>query len=145
MAIGEVSERTGLSAHTLRFYEQQGLLVESVRRDSAGRRAFSEQEVGWLLVCARLRDSDMPLPDIRRYAELVRQGEETVSERFEILRGHQARVRRRMAELQRSLDVIDAKVGLYADHLQAGSADALWREGPECASTPADPVSDEGR
>lgn len=133
MAIGEVSERTGLSAHTLRFYEQQGLLVESVRRDSAGRRTFSEQEVGWLRVCARLRDSDMPLPDIRRYAELVRQGEETVAERFELLRGHQARVRQRMAELQQSLDVIDFKVGLYEDHLDAGSADTLWRDGPECA------------
>jgi DNA-binding transcriptional MerR regulator len=137
MTIGEVSERTGLSAHTLRFYEQQGLLVEPVRRDSAGRRTFSEQEVGWLKVCVRLRDSDMPLPDIRRYAEQVRRGEETVAERLEILREHQIRVRRRMAELQHSLDAIDAKVGLYEDRLKAGSADKLWRDGPECV-----PVSD---
>ncbi|GAA1102296.1 MerR family transcriptional regulator [Nocardiopsis metallicus] len=56
-----------------------------------------------------------------------------MAERFELLRGHQARVRQRMAELQQSLDVIDFKVGLYEDHLDAGSAGTLWRDGPECA------------
>lgn len=135
LAIGEVSELTGLSTHTLRFYEQEGLFVEPVRRDAAGRRTFTEQEVGWLRVCTRLRSSGMALPDIRRYAELVRQGPGNEVERLEVLRQHEAKVARQVAELQEALDVIRAKVGLYEEHLAAGSADSLWRNGPACPST----------
>ncbi|MGP3937029.1 MerR family transcriptional regulator [Nonomuraea sp. KM88] len=139
LSIGEVSALTGLTTHTLRFYEQEGLFVHAVRRNAAGRRVFTEQEVGWLRVCAKLRSSGMPLSDIRRYAELVRKGAGTETERFEILRLHEARVRQQVADLQEALDVIQAKVALYADHLAAGSAGTLWRDGPDC--TPARQVS----
>lgn len=134
LSIGEVSAQTGLSTHTLRFYEREGLFVEPVRRDTAGRRMFTEQEVGWLKVCTKLRSSGMSLPDIRRYAELVREGQGNEAERFEILRQHEAKVTRQMADLQEALDVIRWKVGLYAEHMAAGSADTLWRNGPTCAS-----------
>lgn len=133
LTIGEVSARTGLSTHTLRFYEQEGLFVEPVQRNAAGRRMFTEQEVGWLKVCTKLRSSGMSLPDIRRYAELVREGAGNEAERYEILRQHEAKVTRQMADLQEALDVIQWKVGLYAEHLAAGSADSLWRNGPSCA------------
>ncbi len=133
LTIGEVSALTGLSTHTLRFYEQERLFVEPVRRNAAGRRVFSEEEVGWLRVCVRLRSSGMPLPDIRRYAELVREGSDTVSTRLDLLRDHEAAVTRRMADLQDALDVIKFKVALYEEHLAAGSADFLWRDGPSCS------------
>jgi DNA-binding transcriptional MerR regulator len=133
LSIGEVSELTGLSTHTLRFYEQEGLFVEPVRRTSAGRREFDEQEVGWLRVCTKLRSSGMSLPDIRRYVELVREGSGNEAERFELLRQHEAKVTQQVADLQEALDVIKAKVSLYAEHLAAGSADTLWRNGPTCA------------
>jgi DNA-binding transcriptional MerR regulator len=133
LTIGEVSARTGLSTYTLRFYEQEGLLVSPVRRSGAGRREFTEQAVGWLKVCAKLRSSGMSLPDIRRYAQLVRDGAGNEAERFEILRRHEAKVRQQMADLQEALDVIHWKVALYADHLDAGSADTLWRDGPDCS------------
>lgn len=133
LTIGEVSARTGLSTHTLRFYEQEGLFVEPVQRNAAGRRMFTEQEVGWLKVCTKLRSSGMSLPDIRRYAELVGEGAGNEAERYEILRQHEAKVTRQMADLQEALDVIQWKVGLYAEHLAAGSADSLWRNGPSCA------------
>ncbi|TDE28639.1 MerR family transcriptional regulator [Nonomuraea mesophila] len=132
LSIGEVSALTGLTAHTLRFYEQEGLFVEPVRRNAAGRRVFTDQEVGWLQVCAKLRSSGMPLPDIRRYAELVREGPGTETERFDILRRHEARVQQQVADLQEALGVIQQKVALYAGHLAAGSAGTLWRDGPDC-------------
>lgn len=135
LSIGEVSELTGLSAHTLRFYEQEGLFVEPVRRNAAGRRMFTQQEVGWLRVCAKLRSSGMALPDIRRYAELVREGPGTEAERFQILKRHEAKVAQQVADLQAALDVIQGKVALYAEHLAAGSADSLWRDGPTCPAT----------
>jgi DNA-binding transcriptional MerR regulator len=134
LSIGEVSARTGLSTHTLRFYEQEGLFVEPVRRNAAGRREFSDQEVGWLQVCTKLRSSGMSLPDIRRYAQLVREGPGNEAERFEILQRHERKVTQQMADLQEALDTIKAKVTLYAAHLASGSADALWRDGPTCSS-----------
>ncbi|WP_216893266.1 MerR family transcriptional regulator [Nocardia alni] len=131
-SIGEVSALTGLSTHTLRFYEQEGLFATPVQRNSAGRRVFTEQDVGWLRVCAKLRSSGMPLPDIRRYAQLVALGAGTEAERFEILSRHEGVVRQQISDLQESLDVIRAKVALYADRMAAGTADSLWRAGPEC-------------
>lgn len=131
LSIGQVSALTGLATHTLRFYEQEGL-VAAVRRNTAGRRVFAEEDVAWLKVCGKLRSSGMPLPEIRRYAELARQGAGTETERFDILRRHEARVRRQVADLHEALDVIHTKVEIYAQHLDAGTADGLWRDGPEC-------------
>jgi len=73
LSIGQVAERTGLGVHTLRFYEREGLLAMPVRR-AAGRRVYSEDDVEWLDICTELRSSGMPPAEIRRYAELVREG-----------------------------------------------------------------------
>jgi DNA-binding transcriptional MerR regulator len=103
-----------------------------VRRNSAGRRVFTAEEVEWLRVCTKLRSSGMPLPEIRRYAQLVVAGPGNEDERFGILRLHEERVRRQVADLQEALAVIHRKVEIYAGHLAAGTADQLWRGGPEC-------------
>jgi DNA-binding transcriptional MerR regulator len=131
-SIGEVSELTGLTTHTVRFYEQEGLFFAPVRRNAAGRRVFTAEEVEWLKVCMRLRSSGMPLPEIRRYAQLVLQGDGNEDARLEILREHETRVRQQVAELQEALDIIHHKVELYAQRLRADTAAALWRHGPEC-------------
>jgi DNA-binding transcriptional MerR regulator len=137
MTIGEVSAQTGLSTHTLRFYEQEGLFFAPVRRNAAGRRVFTGEEVEWLRVCVKLRSSGMPLPEIRHYAQLVLAGPGNEAERFEILRRHEAKVRQQVADLQEALAIIHRKVEIYAQHFSAGTADQLWRDGPEC-----DPASD---
>ena len=129
--IGEVSKRTGISTHTLRFYEKEGLFVEPIQRNAAGRREFTEQEITWLRAGLKLRSTGMPLPDIRRYAELVRGGSDTVHERLEILHGHEARVRRQLADLQDVLLTIEAKVTRFSDRLAKGTADRLWVDAPE--------------
>lgn len=85
-------------------------------------------------VCAKLRASGMPLPRIRRYADLARQGADTVHERFDLVRENESAVRQQISDLQDALAVIRGKITLYADHLAAGSADELWCDGPECAS-----------
>ena len=92
LSIGEVSAFTGLTTYTLRFYEQEGLFFAPVRRNAAGRRVFIADEVQWLKVCMKLRSSGMPLPEIRRYAQLVMDGHGNEAERLEILRQHEAKV-----------------------------------------------------
>jgi DNA-binding transcriptional MerR regulator len=132
MSIGQVSARIGLTTHTLRFYEREGLFFAPVRRNSAGRRVFTEEEVEWLMVCTKLRSSGMPLPEIRRYAQLVKQGDGNEPERLELLRRHEANVQQQVADLREALAVIHRKVEIYAEHLDAGTAGRLWRNGPEC-------------
>jgi DNA-binding transcriptional MerR regulator len=139
LTIGEVSALIGLTTHTLRFYEKEGLFFAPVRRNAAGRRVFTDAEVEWLKVCTRLRSSGMPLPEIRRYAQLVLEGPGNEVDRLEVLRRHEAKVQQQVADLQEALDIIHRKVELYSRHLAAGTADQLWRNGPEC-----EPVSDAG-
>jgi DNA-binding transcriptional MerR regulator len=117
LGIGQVAERTGLSVHALRFYENEGILVNPIHRAAGGRRLYSEDDVEWLEVCIILRASGMPLPAIRRYTELVKEGEGNEKERLALMRQHQALVTAHLAQLTQSLDLINHKIGLYEDIL----------------------------
>jgi DNA-binding transcriptional MerR regulator len=125
LTIGDVAARTGLSIDTLRFYERDGLMISPVRR-RAGRRAYDNADVAWLQICRRLRESDMPLAEIRRFAALVRHGPGNEAERLELLRRHEERVRARMAALAEALGVISSKVEAYAEHVARGTAAGVW-------------------
>lgn len=117
LSIGQVAERTGLSVHALRFYEHEGLFVNPVRRGPGGRRVYSQGDVDWLTVCIILRASGMPLPALRRYADLVRQGAGNEEERLTLLREHQGHVTTQIGRLTECLDLIRFKVGVYEDLL----------------------------
>ncbi|MHC1559310.1 MerR family transcriptional regulator [Actinomycetospora sp. C-140] len=132
LSIGEVSERTGLPTHTLRFYEQEGLFAGPVRRNAAGRRLYTAEQAHWARVCTKLRSSGMPLPEIHRYVALVREGPGNEEERFAILRAHERTVQQQVADLQEALAVIHTKVEIYENALADGTADQLWRDGPTC-------------
>jgi DNA-binding transcriptional MerR regulator len=112
MTVSEAAERVGLTTYTLRWYEQEGL-VEPVDRDSAGRRRYSDQDVGWLVLLTRLRRTGMPVRDMRRYAELARQGDRTLGERRALFEAHRDRVLTRIAELQEDLEVLNYKIDVY--------------------------------
>jgi DNA-binding transcriptional MerR regulator len=126
LTIGEVAQRTGLSVHTLRFYENSGLLADDVERAANGRRCYAEHHVEWFAICTNLRASGMPLDAIRRYAVLVRQGPGNEAERLALLRQHEERVKAQMTKLQQSLDLIAYKVSMYQDGLVDGTAHQLF-------------------
>jgi DNA-binding transcriptional MerR regulator len=112
LTVGEAAERVGLTTYTLRWYEQEGL-VAPVGRDSAGRRRYTAGDVNWLLLLTRLRRTGMPVRDMRRYAELARQGDRTLGARRALFEAHRARVLRRMAELEEDLTVLNYKIDAY--------------------------------
>ncbi|WP_330452372.1 MULTISPECIES: MerR family transcriptional regulator [unclassified Streptomyces] len=126
LGIGEVAERTGLSVHALRFYEREGLLVGPVHRDSGGRRRYSPSDVDWLGICVRLRESGMPLAELKRFAELVREGTGNEPERLRLLDAHRCRVEDRISALEECRSVIVRKVAVYAEHVARGTAAGLW-------------------
>ncbi len=119
LSIGQVAERTGLSVHALRFYEKEGILAHQVHRGPGGRRVYTQQDVDWLRMCIMLRTSGMPVPEIRRYTELVRQGDGNELQRLDVLKEHQDRVRRQMEQLQECMDLITYKVGKYQDYVNS--------------------------
>jgi DNA-binding transcriptional MerR regulator len=125
LSIGQAAERTGLSVHALRFYEREGLLVTPVHRGTDGRRVYTEWDLEWLEVCVRLRASGMPLTAIRRYADLVRQGEGNEEDRLSLLRQHQQHVTAQIAELTECLNLITFKIRLYEACRAEGLADPL--------------------
>ncbi|MFC5251227.1 MULTISPECIES: MerR family transcriptional regulator [Streptomyces] len=116
--ISEVAQHTGLSAHTLRWYERIGLMPH-VDRTHTGQRRFTNRDLDWLSLVTKLRLTGMPVADMVRYAELVRAGECTFAEREQLLTAHREDVRQRIAELQSTLDVLDYKIDIYADARRA--------------------------
>ncbi|GIH19106.1 MerR family transcriptional regulator [Rugosimonospora africana] len=112
LTVGEAAAKVGLSTHTLRWYEQEGL-VEPVNRDGAGRRRYESGDLNWLILLTRLRTTGMSVRDMRRYAELARLGPQTVSERRRLFEEHKERVLERIADLQRDLEAINVKIEIY--------------------------------
>ncbi|MGW6740434.1 MerR family transcriptional regulator [Streptomyces sp. NPDC055025] len=112
--ISEVVVFTGLTAHTLRWYERIGLMPH-VDRSHTGQRRFSNQDLDWLAFVGKLRLTGMPVADMVRYAELIRVGEETFEERQELLERTRRDVLNRITELQDTVAVLDHKISFYAD------------------------------
>ena len=111
--VGEVAEQTGLSTHTLRWYEQVGLL-DPVDRDTGGRRRYAEPDLARLGFLIKLRSTGMPVRDMVRYIELVRCGPATVEERLALLVAHRQRVLAQIEALTDDLKVIDRKIDIYS-------------------------------
>jgi len=108
----EVSEQTGLSTHTLRYYERAGLLAP-IARTEGGHRRYSERDIDSLLFLTKLRLTGMPIQGVRRYADLARQGASTISSRQQILQDHRATMIQQREEIERNLAAIDYKIALY--------------------------------
>ncbi|MEV4619410.1 MerR family transcriptional regulator [Asanoa sp. NPDC049573] len=126
LSIAEAAHRTGVSAHTLRYYERAGLVVTTVDRTAGGRRRYRQIDLDWIKVCTKLRATGMPIRVIRRYAELVCAGHGNEQERLALMTAHRAEVVARIAELTENLKAIDHKIDVYRGRLAAGDADRLW-------------------
>ena len=113
LSIAEAADATGLTTHTLRYYERDGLLLDAVDRASSGHRRYSEDDVGWIRMITRLRATGMPIREVRQYADLVRAGDGNEAERLQLLVAHRDRVRQQLAEVATHLEAIDHKIGVY--------------------------------
>jgi DNA-binding transcriptional MerR regulator len=111
LSIAEVAERTGVTAHTLRYYERIGLV--SVPRDEVGRRVYTADEIGRVVFITRLRQTAMPIRDIQAYFRLVAEGPDTEHQRLALLERHRDEVLARMRELQSALETVEYKIAVY--------------------------------
>ena len=112
LSIAETAERTGLTTHTLRYYERDGLML-AVDRSTSGHRRYTERDLDWIQMVTRLRSTGMPIREVRRYADLVRRGPGNEAERLDLLRRHRERVRADLEAAAGHLRAIDHKIGIY--------------------------------
>jgi DNA-binding transcriptional MerR regulator len=117
LTIAEVAERTGLTAHTLRYYERDGLMLAAVDRAVSGHRRYSDRDLTWIEMITRLRSTGMPIRDVRRYADMVRAGDGNEAERLALLEDHRAAVRAQLRVMERNLDAIERKIELYRERI----------------------------
>ena len=123
--INEVSVATGLTVHTLRYYERAGLLL-SVSRNSGGHRRYSRLDVDALNFVTRLRQTGMPIHRVREYVALARQGETTIDARRQLLEEHRSAICREIQALEQNLAIVDYKIDLYHRNWQPSGPDDAY-------------------
>jgi DNA-binding transcriptional MerR regulator len=112
LTIQEAAEATGLSAHTLRYYERIGL-IHPIDREENTRRRYTEEDIGWIDFLIKLRATGMSIRDMQRYAELQRQGDETLPQRLEMLKALRDQVEQHIDELHEHLKLVQYKIEIY--------------------------------
>jgi len=118
LRIGELAERTGHSVHTIRWYEAQGLLPTVPRQGT--QRVYSNRHVEWLELVDRLRQSGMPVAELRNYTALAQRGGATLEQTRALLVAHKASVEARIAQWQRARRLIDDKIAFYTQWIEEG-------------------------
>jgi DNA-binding transcriptional MerR regulator len=128
LTIQEVAARTGMSVHTLRYYERAGLL-DPVGRATSGHRRYTAGDFNWIAFLMRLRTTGMSIRQMQEFADLRRQGDRTLPERLVFLEAHQQQVREHVRELEYHLAMIDVKIQhtrkLLADEAQPTEQDQV--------------------
>ncbi len=112
MNIKEFSIISGISAYTLRYYEKIGIFQE-VNRNSSGHRNFTENDIVWAEFINRLKETGMPLEQIKQYAVLRNQGEHTAVARMNLLKNHAAALKKKILEENQHLNKIGEKIQYY--------------------------------
>lgn len=112
MRIAEAADACGLSAHTIRFYEKSGMLPE-IERGSDGHRRFTPHLVEWLTLLYWLRETGMPLKQMRRFTHLAKAGDAGVEERRLILSDHAATLKAKRATLEKCENILAVKIASY--------------------------------
>lgn len=112
--IKQAAEKTGLSEHTLRYYDREGLLP-LLKRSESGIRRFSDNDVEWIGLICCLKNSGMSIEKIKEFMILCLKGNETCEERRELLLMQKEHILKQMEELEKSLGTINYKINHYKE------------------------------
>lgn len=116
--MAQMSAATGVSAHTLRYYERAELIL-SVTRNAGNQRRYSANDVEWVKFLLRLRETGMPIAQMRQYALLRADGTATTEARLRMLETHQTDLHEQIAKLRAHEKALAAKMQIYRNDLTA--------------------------
>ncbi|MCM3016644.1 MerR family transcriptional regulator [Priestia megaterium] len=111
-SIQQVASMTGLSTHTLRYYEKIGL-IENVQRDQTGYRQYTDVDLAWIQFLIRLRVTGMPMLKMKQFSDLRQKGDSTITARKELLEEHYKDVLGKIEELELNSQRIEEKIAHY--------------------------------
>ncbi|MCB5236411.1 MerR family transcriptional regulator [Niallia circulans] len=114
--IGEFSKVIGLSIDTLRYYEKEKLIYP--KRDQNNRRIYTDEDKSWLLFILKLKETAMPIKQIKEYARLRYEGAQTAEERMQILFSHRKMILEQRHKLNVNLEHLDLKIINYQNQLK---------------------------
>ena len=121
LSIDEAAERTGISKHTLRYYEREGLLHE-IAKGPSGHRRYTEDDLGWVKFLQLLRGTGMPIREMKQFVELTHAGDHTIAERVEVLTRYRVSLAERMESDRRSMEFLERKIDYYSGVLELEQA-----------------------
>ena len=119
MTISEVSRKYNLSQDTLRYYERVGA-IPPVRRSASGLRDYSEADCGWVELVKCMRNAGLPMEALVEYVRLMRQGDDTIAERRDILLNQRVQLVKQLEDTQSALEHLDYKISRYDAALETG-------------------------
>ena len=123
-SIKQISEITGYSQSTLRYYEKEKLLPP-VKRNTNGVRIYSEDYLEWISLISCLKNTNMPVSEIKKFVVFCSKGDSTLKDRLEIVLKHQQDIKDQISELQNYQKHIDFKVEYYKKACETGTEDAV--------------------
>ncbi|MCC5895390.1 MerR family transcriptional regulator [Alkalibacterium olivapovliticus] len=118
MNISAVAKEMSISPSTIRYYESINLLPPITRNES-GVRTFSEEDLKWVDFIACMRSAGLPLEILKRYADLVRSGDETLEERKQILIEEKEQLKKKKEEIEQVINRLNYKIEDYEGKLLA--------------------------
>ncbi len=118
--IAQIAEKTGLTAHTLRYYDKEGLLP-FVERSGSGIRQFKEIDIEWLAVISCLKDTGMPVKQVKVFIDWCMLGDKTLRQRHNLFLEQKKQVDAQIAQLKKYLKKINYKIAYYETALKAGT------------------------
>lgn len=113
-SIKEVSELTGLTHSTIRYYEKEGL-IPNIDRDKNSIRQYTKEDIVWIDFLSKLKNMEMPISEMKKYATLRAQGPSTIIERKTLLENHKKRLAEKAASIQNNLKLLDKKIKIYEE------------------------------
>lgn len=119
--IDEAAERMGLTKHTLRYYEREGLLPP-IGKGTNGHRCYTEDDLGSVRFLQLLRATGMPIREMKAFVSMTWAGDDTIPERVKVLARYRQALVARMAADADHLERLDAKIDHYESVLAAHEA-----------------------
>ena len=123
-SIGEISKMMNVAPSTLRYYEKEGLLP-FIKRSESGIRVFGESDFGWFSIIHCLKQAGMSIKDIKKYMDMIAEGDSSSGERLDIFEKQRVKVERQIKELNQIREVLEYKCWYYETAKEIGSVDAV--------------------
>jgi DNA-binding transcriptional MerR regulator len=117
MNIKAVSEKTGVTADTIRYYERIGL-IPPVKRNKNGVRDFDDEDIRWIEFSRQMRKAELSIEALIEYIEMFKDGDDsTIPARVEILSNERDELQKRIDLMQSAIERLNFKINNYESHV----------------------------